>query len=249
MSRMLKAAAELPTRPALASLDGMLHLGGVCPAYVKRAWIEWIGADRVWELYAGTEAQFMTFIRGDEWLTHPGSVGRVPPGRVAILDSSGEALPPATVGEIWMRTPRNPTYRYIGADRRAREGWESLGDLGSVDEDGYLYIADRRNDLIISGGANVYPAEVESALDEHPEVISCVVVGRPDDDLGQRVHAIVQLQQEVSDQELRGFLQDRLARYKIPRTFERSEHQVRDDGGKVRRAAFAGSGDTHRDGQ
>lgn len=239
MSRMIKAAETFKPRPSLSSLDGILHLGGVCPVHVKRAWIDWIGADRIWELYAGTEAQFMAIIRGDDWLAHPGSVGRVPAGRIEILGPDGEQVPASVIGEIWMRAPSQATYQYIGAEPRARDGWESLGDLGSIDADGYLYIADRRQDLIISGGANIYPAEVESALDEHPDVISCAVVGKADDDLGQRVHAFVQLSRALSDDELRVFLLERLARYKVPRSFERSDRQLRDDGGKVRRSSLA----------
>jgi bile acid-coenzyme A ligase len=121
---------------------------------------------------------------------------------------------------------------------RAHEGWESLGDMGSIDADGYLFIADRRTDLIVSGGANVYPAEVEAALDAHPRVQSSAVIGLPDDDLGQRVHAIVYLDGDVTDDELRAHMAERLVRYKIPRSFERATGPVRDDAGKVRRSAL-----------
>jgi bile acid-coenzyme A ligase len=154
-----------------------------------------------------------------------------------ILDPDGRDLPAGEVGEVFMR-PAAPTYHYIGADARVREGWESLGDMGWMDEDGYLYLADRRADLILSGGANVYPAEVEAALEEHPQVRSCAVVGLPDEDLGQRVHAVVQLDRTVTDDELRRHLAERLVRYKIPRTFERVDEPVRDDAGKVRRSAW-----------
>ena len=108
-----------------------------------------------------------------------------------------------------------------------------------MDDDGYLYLADRRTDLILAGGANIYPAEVEAALMEHPTVASCAVIGLPDEDLGQRVHAVLELTGDVSDDELREFLAERLVRYKVPRTFERVEGQVRDDAGKVRRSALA----------
>ena len=133
----------------------------------------------------------------------------------------------------------NPTYRYVGADARlSPDGWESLGDMGHFDGEGYLYLGDRRSDMILSGGANIYPAEVEAAIDEHPAVRSCAVVGIPDDDLGNRIHAIVQAVCPVTDNELRTFLAERLMRYKIPRTFEYTSEAVRDDAGKVRRSAL-----------
>jgi bile acid-coenzyme A ligase len=157
-----------------------------------------------------------------------------------ILDPDGNELPTGEVGEIFMR-PRDTsarTYHYIGAEARVRDGWESLGDMGYFDEDGYLYLTDRRTDMILSGGANIYPAEIESALDEHPQVKSSCVIGLPDDDLGNVVHAIVQTEGDVTDDELRAFLADRLVRYKVPRTFERVDEYLRDDAGKVRRSAL-----------
>lgn len=240
MARMLKVDGR--ERYDLSSLNGILHLAAPCPPWVKEAWCEWIGAEKVWELYAGTEAQGVTIIRGDDWLAHRGSVGKPAPGTMKILGPLGEDVEPGTVGEIWMKPPPQATYRYIGADaRRNDEGWESLGDLGSMDEDGYLYIADRRTDLILSGGANIYPAEVEAALDEHPAVRSCAVIGLPDDDLGQRVHAVIEIDPDAADatdDDLRAFLKERLVSYKIPRSFERVEGQVRDDAGKVRRSGL-----------
>jgi bile acid-coenzyme A ligase len=225
----------------LSSIQGILHLAAPCPPWLKEAWIEWLGADKIFELYAGTEAQGVTIINGHEWMEHKGSVGKPAEGSMRILGSDGEELPRGEVGEIWMRPPPQATYRYIGAEaRRSNDGWESLGDMGWMDEDGYLYIADRRTDLILAGGANIYPAEVEAALEEHPAVLTCAVIGLPDEDLGQRVHAVVQLQTPVSDDELRTFLADRLVTYKIPRSFERVDEPVRDDAGKVRRSGLVG---------
>jgi bile acid-coenzyme A ligase len=224
----------------VSSLRAVLHLAAPCPAWLKHEWINWLGADAIWELYAGTEAQGVTLITGEEWLQHEGSVGRPLPGRMKITDEQGDEVPVGEVGEIWMKPPEdNPTYRYIGAVARARDGWESIGDLGWMDDDGYLYLADRRTDLILAGGANIYPAEVEAALMEHPLVVTCAVIGLPDEDLGQRVHAVLEVSGEVSDDELREFLGERLVRYKVPRSFERVEGQVRDDAGKVRRGALA----------
>ena len=131
------------------------------------------------------------------------------------------------------------TYRYIGAEATASaDGWESLGDLGSLDDDGYLYLVDRKTDMIVTGGANVYPAEVEAAIDEYPQVRSCAVVGLPDGDLGQRVHAIVDAPTPIGESDLREHLGQRLVGYKIPRSFEFVSEPLRDDAGKVRRSAL-----------
>lgn len=243
MQRIWRLPEEERLGRDLSSLQGILHLGAPCPPWLKRAWIDWLGPERVWELYAGTEAQGVTIISGQEWLDHPGSVGRIQPGSMKICDEDGGELPAGEVGEVWMRIdPDRPrTYRYIGAEARARDGWESLGDMGAIDEDGYLHLADRMKDMILSGGANIYPAEVEAALDEHPAVSSCAVIGLPDDDLGNAVHAVVHLDPSSpppSDDDLRAFLAERLVAYKIPRTFERVDVPVRDDAGKVRRSAL-----------
>ncbi|HKE77115.1 MAG TPA: acid--CoA ligase, partial [Acidimicrobiales bacterium] len=131
-----------------------------------------------------------------------------------------------------------PSYTYIGAEARSMgDGWESLGDMGHVDAEGYLYLDDRMQDMILSGGANVYPAEVEAALQEHPAVRSCCVIGLPDEDRGNRVHAIVEADPDtVTVAELTEFVGGRLARYKVPRTMELVDEALRDDAGKVRRA-------------
>ena len=129
-----------------------------------------------------------------------------------------------------------PTYRYVGATAKSRDGWDSLGDLGYFDEDGFLYLNDRRVDMFTVGGRNVYPAEIESALSAHPNVLSCLVVGVPDDDLGQVPHAIVQAD-GLDEAAVIAFLSDRIAGYKVPRTVEFSDTPLRDDAGKARRSA------------
>ena len=241
MHRIWRLAPEDRERHDLSSLRVVLHLGAPCPPWLKREWIDWLGPERIHELYAGTEAQAVTWITGEEWLAHPGSVGRPIGGsQMKVLDPEGRELPPGQVGEVFMLPANGPgtTYRYLGAEAKSREGWESLGDLGYRDEDGYLYLADRQTDMILTGGSNVYPAEVEAALDAHPLVRSSAVVGLPDDDLGQRVHAIVDAVGEVSPDELRAHLAERLVRYKIPRTFEHATEPLRDDAGKMRRSAL-----------
>jgi len=142
------------------------------------------------------------------------------------------------IGEIYMLPigGQGSTYRYVGADSRANEaGWESVGDMGHLDEDGYLYLADRRSDMILSGGRNIYPAQVEAALERHPAVASSAVIGLPDDDMGQVIHAIVQTTRAVDDAELRDRLGGLVVHYAIPRSFERVAEPLRDDTGKVRR--------------
>jgi bile acid-coenzyme A ligase len=132
-----------------------------------------------------------------------------------------------------------PSYRYVGARPKSRgDNWESLGDMGWKDEDGYVYLTDRDTDMILVGGANVYPAEIESVLDEHPRVTSSCVIGLPDDEYGNAVHAIVQTSAPVTDAELRAWLASRLTKYKCPRTYEFVSEPLRGDDGKVRRSAL-----------
>lgn len=242
MQRIWRLGAEVRERYNLDSLERILHLGAPCPPWLKEAFIEWLGPERVHELYAGTEAQGVTTITGTEWLQHRGSVGKPVGGTVIrILDERGNELPTGEVGEVFMMPAggQGSTYKYVGAEARARDGYESLGDMGYVDADGYLYLADRRTDMIVSGGANVYPAEVEAAVDAHPAVRSSAVIGLPDEDLGQRIHAIVDIaDQDLEAPALLAHLSDHLARYKIPRTLEFVREPLRDDAGKVRRTAL-----------
>lgn len=151
-------------------------------------------------------------------------------------------MTPGEVGEIYFRPAGGlgSTYHYLGAQPRARGEWETFGDLGRLDAAGYLYLADRRTDLIISGGANIYPAEIEAAIDAFPGVLASVAIGLPDEDLGQRVHAIVEVRRdEPFDLDaLRDFLAQRLVTYKLPRSFETTFERLRDDSGKVRRNAL-----------
>jgi bile acid-coenzyme A ligase len=241
MKRILRLPDEERLSYDLSSLRVVWHLAEPCPEWLKQAWIDWLGAERIFELYAGTEAQTATVITGAEWLAHRGSVGKVVPGTVLITDEDGQEVSVGEMGEVWMRSLRGaPTYKYIGASARTMEGgWESLGDMGYLDADGYLYLGDRAADMILSGGANIYPAEIESAIQEHPAIKSCAVIGLPDDDKGNTVHAILEADpSEVSEQELKTFLGERLVIYKVPRTFEFVDFALRDDAGKVRRSAL-----------
>jgi len=243
MARISKLPDSVRAQYDMSSLRVVWHLGAPCPPWLKQTWIDWLGPEVIWELYAGTEAQAATLIGGVDWLAHRGSVGRPLSGQMKVVRADGTDAAPGEVGEIYMR-PSNPdavTYSYIGAQaKRMDGGWESLGDMGSIDEDGYVYLADRQTDMILAGGSNVYPAEVEAALDEHARVRSSAVIGLPDDDLGSRIHAIVQTDdgRPIDLDELRAHLSDRLVRYKIPRDFEFTSEPLRDDAGKIRRSAL-----------
>lgn len=238
LQRMLEVIDAGVVEPDFSSVRLVYHTAAPCPAWLKRRWIDLVGPERLWEIYGGTELQAFTTLSGVEWLAHPESVGRVLFGEMRILDEHGQELPTGEVGEIFMRPPagNGPTYRYIGADAKTVDGWDSIGDLGYFDADGYLYISDRRTDLILIGGRNVYPAEVEAALLEHPLVTSCAIVGLPHPDLGQVPHAVVQAARPVTDTELEAYLAERLVSYKVPRTFDFVDEPLRDDAGKVRRS-------------
>ncbi|KAA1372465.1 AMP-binding protein [Aeromicrobium fastidiosum] len=221
----------------VSSLESVLHLGARCAPWLKRSWIEWLGPDRVVEVYAGTESQGIAMITGNEWLAHPGSVGGAVSGsefRIVRLD--GTVAAPDERGEIVMRRQAGPTYQYVGAEPHVRDGWHTLGDAGWMDSDGYLFVADRLDDVIVTGGATVQPADVEAVLDEHPAVRSSVVVPRPHGDLGQAVHAVVDVAAgEVTVAELAAWTRARLDPEKVPRSWQLVRDELRDDTGKVRR--------------
>jgi len=242
MHRIWALPPAVRERYDLSSLKVMLHMAAPCPPWLKQAWIEWLGAERIWEIYAGTEGYGATFIRGDEWLAHRGSVGRPARAQIRVVGEDGSLCPPGEVGELFfVPDGAASASHYLGAEQKANaQGWLSLGDLGYIDADGYVYLADRRTDLIIRGGANIYPAEIEAALDEHPAVRSSIVVGLPCEEMGARAHAIVEPAEGASIDlaELRAFLAERLVTYKLPESYEISETPLRDDAGKARRSAL-----------
>jgi bile acid-coenzyme A ligase len=226
----------------VSSLKTVWHMAAPCPPWLKEEWIGWLGPDAIWELYGGTEAQAMTVITGAEWLKKKGSVGKVfGSNEMKAFSPDGKVLGANETGEVFMRRDPSlpPAYHYIGAEARVLpDGWESLGDIGYFDEDGYLFLADRRTDMVLIGGANVYPAEIEAALDEHPLVASSAVIGLPDEDMGSRLHAIIHPRDGLDLEELQKHLAERLLVYKRPRTFELVGENLRDDAGKVRRSAL-----------
>jgi bile acid-coenzyme A ligase len=244
MQRTLPVYYADPDAYDLSSIRRFWHLGAPCPPAIKQAWIDLLGPEKVWELYGGTELQALTFISGDQWLTHRGSVGVVVSGEMQVLDDDGNRCAPGVVGEIYMRPGPGsaPTYRYVGATAKSRDGWDSLGDLGYFDADGFLYLSDRRVDMFTVGGRNVYPAEIENALSAHPDVLSCLVVGVPDPnagDLGQVPYALVHTAagSTLDSEGVQEFLRERVAGYKVPYTVEFVDTPLRDDAGKARRSA------------
>ncbi|ANP73172.1 AMP-binding protein [Cryobacterium arcticum] len=252
MHRIRRLPAVDRDRADLRSIETLLHLGAPCAPDLKRFFCDWLGAERIIEVYAGTESSGLTMIRGDEWLDHPGSVGRPIGGsRFEVRDVDGAPCPPDVVGEVWMTRSGGPSYQYLGAPDRRVDGWDSLGDLGYLDADGYLYVLDRRDDLIITGGENVYPAEVERVLEQHPLVRSAVAYGVPDDDLGQRVEAVVDIGgatfstahdastgTEQLASEMLGWCRERLEPTKRPRAIRVATEPLRNDAGKANRSTF-----------
>ena len=222
-----------------SSVRKVLHAAAPCPVPVKRRIIEVFPPDTVWEYYGASEGM-ATVISPAQWLAKPGSVGRPFPGlSVRIAGEDGAPLPAGEVGTVFVSAFSGQRFSYHNAPEKTDEAWHddyfSVGDMGWLDEDGYLFLADRRTDLIISGGVNVYPAEVEAALIEDDEVVDAAVIGLPDARMGQRVHAVVEMRPGAArDAEaLQASLAGRLADFKVPRTVEFVDELPREPNGKV----------------
>ena len=245
MQRIWRLPPEQREGVNISSLEFVLTGSAPCPAWLMRAWIEWLGPEVMHEAFGPSERTGGTFITGTEWLAHPGSVGKSSAGaKLKILDDHGRELLPGEMGEIYMLPPGGPgsTYHYVGASARLTEdGWESVGDMGYLDAEGYLYLGDRRSDMVLCAGRNIYPAEVEAAIDAYPGVRSSAVIGLPDDDLGQRLYAIVDTgpdESAIDAQCIRQHLEELLVHYKIPSSIEMVTTLLRDDAGKMRRSAL-----------
>jgi long-chain acyl-CoA synthetase len=226
-------------RHDLSSMRKILHAAAPCPVPLKQQVMDVFRPGVIWEYYGMSEGMG-TVISPEEWLRKPGSVGRAFPGLdVTILDDDGTELPTGEIGLIYVSAIPGYRFGYHNAPEKTGEAWRgdyfTVGDLGRLDEDGYLFIADRRIDLIISGGVNVYPAEVEQALAALPDVVDAAVFGVPDERMGQRVHAVVELrdgaQRSVDD--LLTELGESLARFKVPRSVELVDRLPREPNGKV----------------
>jgi len=238
--RMLKLDDTLRRSFDVSSLQVAVHAAAPCPIPVKEQMIEWWGPV-LHEYYAGTEGNGFTAISSDEWLTHRGSVGRALVGTVHILDDDGQLLPPGEPGTVYFEG--GGVFEYHNdpektAESRNERGWSTLGDVGYVDEDGYLYLTDRKAYMIISGGVNIYPQEVENLLVTHPKVMDAAVLGVPNEEMGEEVKAVVQLvDPEEADpglaRELIEYCRTSLASYKCPRSVDFEAELPRHPTGKL----------------
>ncbi len=237
--RLLALPEEVRERYDLSSLRWLVHAAAPCPADVKRAMIEWMGPI-VAEYYGGTETGPVTYCTSEQWLAHPGSVGHALPGAVVkVFGEDGEELPPGQSGEVYMWHSAWPDFTYEGDEEKRRsverDGLVSCGDIGYLDEDGYLYLNDRASDMVISGGVNIYPAEIEACLLSMPGVRDCAVFGVPDDEFGEALAAHVEPDEghELGEDEVRDYVREHLASYKTPRVVEFSDSLPREDSGKI----------------
>lgn len=237
--RLLRLPADVRARYDLSSLQHVVHGAAPCPVHVKRAMIEWWGPV-ICEYYGSTETGIPVWHNAEEALRKPGTVGRALEGcMVKVFDDEGKELAPGTVGEIFMRAGFLPDFTYQGnADKRQeidRGGLVTVGDVGLIDEEGFIFLCDRKKDMIISGGVNIYPAEIEAVLIDMPGVKDCAVFGIPDEEFGESVCAHIEVGQQdaVSAQEVRAHLASRLARFKVPKVIEFSASLPREDSGKI----------------
>ena len=240
-SRMLKLPHDVRTRYETESLEVVIHAAAPCPVQVKQDMIEWLGPIII-EYYGATEANGFTFCDSTEWLAHPGTVGKPLLGTLLILDDDGNAVPTGQNGTVWFEGATNFTYYNDDAktaESRDDSGQRStVGDVGYVDEDGYLYLTDRKTYMIISGGVNIYPQETENLLITHDKVMDAAVIGVPNDDLGEEVKAVVQLMpgvdaSEETVRELTEFCAAHLARFKVPRSIDFEDELPRLPTGKL----------------
>jgi long-chain acyl-CoA synthetase len=238
-NRLLKLPAEIRGRYDVASLVFVAHAAAPVSPPIKRAMIDWWGPV-INEYYGSTEMGNVTFCTAKEWLAHPGTVGRPMPGAVVkVIDGNGNALPPREIGEVIGRTQGASDFTYQNdPDKRKqmeKQGLVTPGDVGYFDEDGFLYLCDRANDMIISGGVNIYPAEIEAELHKMPEIADCAVFGIPDEEFGEAVCAYIQPQPgvDLKEADLRSWLRQHVAGYKMPKVWEFTAELPREDSGKI----------------
>lgn len=237
--RLLALPEHVRSRYDLSSLRWVVHAAAPCAPEVKRAMIEWLGPIIV-EYYGGTETGPVTFCSSEEWIAHPGTVGRpLDRAAVKILDEDGRELPAGSSGEVYMWLDVWPDFTYAGDEEKRRsierDGLVSCGDIGYLDADGYLYLNDRRSDMVISGGVNVYPAEIEACLQSLEGVRDCAVFGIPDAEFGEALAAHIELADgaRLGAEAVREHVRARLAGYKAPRVVEFSDSLPREDSGKI----------------
>jgi long-chain acyl-CoA synthetase len=240
--RMLHLPDDVRAKYDVSPMKWAIHAAAPCPVEVKRKMLEWWGPV-IWEYYAATEGGG-TIAPPDEWLKYPGTVGRKwPTSELKITDDDGNVLPTGEPGTVWMRLGAGRSFEYKGDAEKTRkshdaEGYFTVGDIGYLNEDGYLFLCDRKADMIIAGGVNIYPAEIEGCIHEHPQVADVAVFGIPDDDMGEQIKAVVQpLPGVAPDDALRASIMDhvrsRLGKYKWPRSIDFVDELPREPTGKL----------------
>jgi long-chain acyl-CoA synthetase len=236
--RLVKLPEQVRCRYDVSSLSWIIHTGAPCPREIKAELMAWWGPV-IYEAYGGTEVGAVMLSTPQDWLAHPGSVGRLTPGaRISIYGDDGSPVAPGGIGEIFVRQPALADFTYLNQDEKRRqierEGLISVGDIGYMKDD-RLYLCDRRSDMVISGGVNIYPAEIEQALVQCPGVRDCAVFGIPDDDLGETLMAVVEAAPDatISADDIVAFLGPRIAKYKIPRHITFHASLPREDSGKI----------------
>jgi long-chain acyl-CoA synthetase len=244
--RFLKLDEETRKRFDLSSLENVWHTGAPCPPDVKRRIIDWWGPV-LSEYYGASEGLGSgTFVSSEEWLRKPGTVGKaLPTCQIQILDDDGNELPAGEIGQVWFRSLIGVDFEYAGAPEKTKEahrepGVYTYGDVGYLDEDGYLFLADRKIDMIVSGGVNIYPAEIEAVLIDHPAVADVAVFGVPNEEFGEEVKAAVQLAEGRTlapeiEEDIKRFARERLAGYKNPRSYDFREDFPRTPTGKLQK--------------
>lgn len=238
-NRLLKLPEEVRKKYDLSSLEFVVHAAAPCPAPVKRAMIEWWGPV-IMEYYGSTETGGVVFCNSEQWLSHPGTVGKaMPSADVRVIDADGNNMAPGEVGEVVAAFTNiaDFTYHKDHAKKVAstKLGLVATGDLGYFDADGYLYLCDRSKDMIISGGVNIYPAEIEASLHRMPGVADCAVFGIPDDEYGEGIHACVQTQPGVTltESAVKAYLREHVSGFKVPKSVDFRTELPREDSGKI----------------
>jgi long-chain acyl-CoA synthetase len=241
-NRLLQLPDDVRLSYDVSSLRSMVHAAAPCPVETKRRMIEWWG-NAIWEYYAATEGGG-TWVSAEEWMTYPGTVGKPwPNSEVIVVDEEGEKLPPYQSGTIYMRMGGNQFEYYKDDAKTAKSrlkdsGFWTVGDVGYFNEDGYLFLNDRSNDMIIVGGVNIYPAEIEGALHQHPAVADVAVFGIPNEDTGEEIKAVIELRPghepgDATTKAIMDFCRDNLARQKHPRSIDYTSEMPRDPNGKL----------------
>jgi long-chain acyl-CoA synthetase len=240
--RMLQLPEETKKKYDVSAMKWAIHAAAPCPVDTKRKMLEWWGPV-IWEYYAATEGGG-SIAPPDEWLKYPGTVGRVWPNSVLkITDDDGNVMATGEPGTVWMKMGAGRTFEYKGDDAKTNsshdaEGFFTVGDVGYLNEDGYLFLCDRKSDMIIAGGINIYPAEIEGCIHEHPQVADIAVFGIPDEEMGEQIKAVVQpLPGVAGDDALRASImehvQTRLGKYKWPRSIDFMDELPREPTGKL----------------